>query len=314
VKHIVSDSLGEELALPDAGPVFLAIGMFDGVHIGHRAVLGSCLRDARMVKGRAGVLTFQPHPSRLFHPQNPVLQIQELWMKEICLASLGFDFLIEQRFHARLASICAEDFPGALKRAIPELNSVYVGANWCYGKGRTGNVESLATAMAELGIRVVSQPRVEFAGESVSSTRIRKLLEAGKIEEANALLGYAYFSRGEVVSGRQLGRTIGFPTLNMSWNPELKPRYGVYGVEVEGSRGQRIGRAIANYGVRPTVQQSPAQPVLEVHLLEKPAGDLPGPGDTLQVKWLSFVRPEMRFASIEELKQQIQRDVEAVQH
>ncbi len=312
MKRVVSDSLEGELPLLGTGPVFLAIGMFDGVHTGHCAVLESCLRDARAAEGRAGVLTFQPHPSRLFHPDQPVLLIQELWMKEIRLAGMGFDFLIEQRFHERFAAISADEFPRALQRAIPDLNSVYVGANWCYGKGRTGNVDSLSMSLAKPGVRVVSLQRVEFAGESVSSTRIRRLLEEGRMEEANVLLGYTYFSRGVVVAGRQLGRKIGFPTLNISWNPELKPRYGVYEVQVEDGNGHSIGKAIANYGVRPTVQESASEAILEVHLLER-TDSLPGPGDTLQIKWVRFVRPEMRFASIEELKEQIQRDVTMVQ-
>ncbi len=311
MKRIVTDSLNKELSLPHKGPVFLAIGMFDGVHTGHCAVLGTCLNHACQAAGQAGVLTFHPHPSRLFHPENPVLLIQEPWMKEIRLARMGFAFLIEQHFQAEFASVETKDFPALLQRALPELQAVYVGENWRYGKGRTGDVSTLTEGFGQLGVRVFSQARVESDGESVSSTRIRRLLEAGEIGQANDLLGYAYFARSTVIAGRQLGRTIGFPTLNLPWNPELKPRYGVYEVRVLDANDRPLGMGIANYGMRPTVEQSAAEPLLEVHLLDNPSS-MPGSGEILTVEWLKFIRPETRFTSVEELREQIARDVATV--
>jgi riboflavin kinase / FMN adenylyltransferase len=166
----------------------------------------------------------------------------------------------------------------------------------------------LTTSGRPLGVSVFSAPRVTVEGEPVSSTRIRALLEAGEIVAANALLGYTYFAHGFVTPGKRLGRTIGFPTLNVPWTPELRPRLGVYAVRV--SAAPETGGwlpAIANYGLRPTVENS-TEPRLEVHVL----GDCPiGEGDHVKVEWLRFLRAEMKFASIEDLRTQIARDRDA---
>lgn len=319
MKRIVSETFQQVLPIVGKGPVFLAIGMFDGVHLGHQAVLGACIRAAEACEGRAGVLTFAPHPSRLFHPEKPVRLIQNIHLKEICLRELGLDFLIEQKFDRAFSQIQAEDFPRLLKQVIPDLRAVYVGKNWLFGKGREGNVTLLTEWLAAMEVSLVSLDRIEFNGEPISSTRIRTLLEEGNIDKANELLGYRYFSDGQVVSGKCLGRTIGFPTLNLIWDPELRPRLGVYQVQVTDQQTGQVWQAIANYGVRPTVDAEAGVPLLEVHLLfegkqrlSQPDRNLPGPGSSLKVEWLTFIRPETRFASVNELKQQIGSDVEAV--
>jgi riboflavin kinase/FMN adenylyltransferase len=179
-----------------------------------------------------------------------------------------------------------------------------VGENWRFGRGRQGDVALLVETARQAGLTVFSAPRLNYNGAPVSSSRIRELLVAGEIAEVNAMLGYDYFTAGVVERGRQLGRTIGFPTLNLAWAPELKPRYGVYAVET--GHGPAIRQGVANYGMRPTVGQA-TQPLLEVHLLESPA---PAYGDEITVRWLQFLRPERKFSGVEELRQQIGKDRE----
>ncbi len=297
------DSL-EHTALPP-GPLHLAIGMFDGVHRGHQSVIASAVQAARRVGGLAGVLTFWPHPSALFRPENPTRLLMPPEMKRSVLRQLGLDFLVEQNFSREFARIDAREFLPHLQRCLPQLSGLYVGENWRFGRGRAGDISVLQAEAAKAGLAVVSAPRLMHDGVPISSSRIRELLAAGAIAETNQLLGYAYFSEGIVEPGRQLGRTIGFPTLNLGWNPEMQPRYGVYAVEVSAVGGTR-GRGVANFGVRPTVE-SAGRPLLEVHLLEETALTT---GDKLAVKWLHFIRPESKFGSLAELQAQIAADRE----
>jgi riboflavin kinase/FMN adenylyltransferase len=181
---------------------------------------------------------------------------------------------------------------------------VYVGENFRFGRGRVGDIALLVAEGKKHGLTVFSAPRVNFDGDPISSTRIRGLLESGEITAANALLGYTYFAEGPVVHGKHLGRTLGFPTLNLGWAPDLRPRYGVYVVKVSGAKTVDAVPGVANYGLRPTVEQS-VEPRLEVHLL----GESPYvAGDHVTVKWLRFLRPEMKFAGLDELKAQIAID------
>jgi riboflavin kinase/FMN adenylyltransferase len=287
-------------------PLHLAIGMFDGLHLGHRAVIEPAIQAARECGGVAAVLTFSPHPSALFRPDNPTRLIQSPAMKARVLAGVGVDAVITERFTPELAKIPAEGFLPWLKQRLPTLRAVYVGENFRFGAKRAGDVKLLGESGRALGVTVRSAARITAHEELVSSTRIRAHLEAGEIEAANGLLGYPYFSEGVVTPGKRLGRTIGFPTLNLFWNPELKPRFGVYAVRVSDGRGEtRPG--VANYGLRPTVEHT-SEPKLEVHVLgECPFGD----GDRVMVEWQHFLRPEMKFASLDELRTQIAKDVAA---
>ncbi|MGF1452647.1 MAG: riboflavin biosynthesis protein RibF [Opitutales bacterium] len=313
-------------AAPRGGPAtHLAVGMFDGVHLGHQAVIEAAGHQARRDGGKAGVLTFAPHPSRLFRPDAPTLLIQPLDEKLRRLAALGLDFTVVQPFDRDFAAVPAPDFPGMLKNALPELSGVYIGENFRFGRGRQGDVETLIEGFRPLGVDVVSAARLRQNGEPISSTRIRESLRAGDLSSANRLLGYPYTSTGEVIGGRRLGRTIGFPTLNLAWEPELRPAFGVYAVRFRRLPDRSPGdgqatlltdglrRGVANYGFRPTVEaeSSEARPLLEIHSLD-PADDL-GPGDTLETHWLSYLRAEQRFASLDDLKAQIAHDVAAAE-
>lgn len=290
-------------------PLHLAIGMFDGVHIGHRAVVEAAVHAARASGGLSGVLTFWPHPSTLFRPDHPTRLMQSAAIKARLLIALGVEVVITQSFTSELAALPAEDFLPWLQRRLPRLVAVYVGENFRFGQGRRGDVAMLVAQGRALGLRVFSAPRVSIDGEPISSTRIRELLSAGAIEAANARLGYPYVAEGVVTPGKRLGRTIGFPTLNLPWAPELRPRLGVYAVRVSGSRATESLPAVANYGVRPTVENT-SEPRIEAHVL----GPCPfGEGDAVTVEWLRFLRPERKFGGIEELRAQIARDREEAQ-
>lgn len=304
----VFNSLAAASALADRRPLHLAIGMFDGVHLGHKAVIDSAVRSARRSGGVAAVLTFDPHPSRLFRPEDPVRLIMDRERRVAALLALGVAAVIVQPFDHAFAAIEAEALLPHLRASLASLHTVYVGENWRFGRGRRGDVAMLVAEAKKLGLHVVSAPRINGDGDPISSTRIRALLTEGRIDAANVLLGSAYASDGVVTGGKRLGRAIGFPTLNIPWTPDLNPRLGVYVVSVERADGGGAPRrAVANYGLRPTVELASA-PQLEVHVLE----DCPyGVGDALRVEWLAFLRPEQKFSGIDALRAQIERDREA---
>ncbi len=289
--------------LPDR-PLQLAIGMFDGVHRGHRAVLASAVDAARKLGGQAAVLTFWPHPSVFFRADQPTRLLMTPTAKALVMGELGIDAIITQSFTPEFAGLKAEEFLPYLRRYLPQLAGVHVGDNWRFGRGRLGDATLLRNQGAGLGLNVVTLPRLQQAGVPISSTRIRQLVAGGDIVAANALLGRHYSAEGIVTPGRQLGRTLDFPTLNLAWAPGLQPRHGVYVVEVWGEKTAGALRGVANYGLRPTVEQV-KEPRLEVHVL----GDCPyGPGDGLRVDWLAFVRPEQKFADLAALRAQIEKD------
>jgi riboflavin kinase/FMN adenylyltransferase len=294
----------DRVSLPSR-PLHVAIGMFDGVHLGHRAVIESAVQSARHSGGVSVVLTFSPHPSVLFRPESPTRMILDLPAKRAKLGSLGVDAVVVQPFTRDFAAISAEEFVPFIKRHLPRLAGIYVGENFRFGRGRKGDVAMLVAEGRRHGIMVFSAPRVNLDGEPISSTRIRERIQAGDMKGAAALLGYVYTADGTVVHGKHLGRTIGFPTLNLGWSPDLRPLYGVYAVRVSGAKSYGWLPAVANYGLRPTVEQS-VEPRLEIHML---VACPYGAGDQVAVEWVRFLRPERKFGGLDELKAQIARDV-----
>jgi riboflavin kinase / FMN adenylyltransferase len=293
-----------QVALPPR-PIHVAIGMFDGVHLGHRVVIESAVQSARHSGGVSVVLTFAPHPSVLFKPDNPTRMILDLPSKVAKLGALGVDAVVVQPFTRDFAAVKAEEFVPLIKRHFQGLAGIYVGDNFRFGQGRKGDVAMLVQEGRRHGIAVFSAPRVSLNGEPISSTRIRERIQSGDMKGAAALLGYVYTAAGTVVHGKHLGRTIGFPTLNLGWSPDLRPLYGVYAVRVSGAKSYGWLPAVANYGLRPTVEQS-VEPRLEIHLLVVCPY---GAGDPVAVEWIRFLRPEKKFGGIEELRAQIGRDV-----
>ncbi len=291
---------------PYVAPLHLAVGMFDGVHRGHQAVIGRAVEAARASGGTAGVLTFWPHPSVVLRPAAPTRVMQDPAAKAEVLRQMGVALVLTEPFSAGIAEVEAGDFVAWLRARLPGLAGLYVGENFRFGRGRRGEVGLLAQTGREAGITVVVAPPVLWDGAPVSSTRIRALLASGEMAAVASLLGRPYAARGPVVPGKRLGRTLGFPTLNLIWSPPAGPRLGVYAVRVRGVSGP-AHPAVANYGLRPTVEQT-TEPRLEVHVF----GDCPWTeGDVLSVDWERFLRPEQAFPDLAALRRQILQDCAA---
>ncbi|CAI8354568.1 MAG: Riboflavin biosynthesis protein RibF [Opitutia bacterium UBA7350] len=286
-------------------PVYLAIGIFDGLHRGHRAVVDTAVRAANASGGVSGVLTFNPHPSRMFRPQQATRLILPIARKIELLHAVGVKVVIGKKFDADFASIEAADFAAYLKAALPSLKALSVGANFRYGRLRAGDATLLKASGKTLGLEVSVVERLRHAGEAISSTRIRAALKEGRIEIVNTLLGYNYGFMGEVVRGAQKGRALGFPTLNLPWEPECLPLYGVYRVRLRAKESYKWADGIANFGVKPTMAAE-GRPALEVHLLEETQLDA---GAQVEVEWLEFRRGEKKFETEEVLRAHIAEDV-----
>lgn len=278
-------------------PTALAIGNFDGLHLGHKAIL----ETAKATGLTPAVLTFEPHPSRLFRPTDPVARITTMADKFRLLKGAGIAVTFVQHFHNNFSQTTAEDFIRHALQQRYHAKHIIVGEDFVFGHRRQGNIPLLRTA----GLEVTALPPVTGSGgNACSSTRIRQAIAGGDIATANALLGRPFAVTGHVRQGQQKGRLIGFPTLNLRIRPELvQPRYGVYAVTANGQK------AIANFGVRPTVTDDKA-PWLEIHLLEN--GAIPGYGDRITVGFHDFIRPEMKFANLEALQLQIAQDIHKI--
>lgn len=288
----------------DQHPLALAIGIFDGVHLGHQTVIESAVTTAKRSHGLSALLTFSPHPSRVLGSPTPTrLLMPEEWKNQRVLG-LGMDAVLWKRFDAEFAAIEAEDFVPWLARHLPQLSSLHIGANFQFGVGRRGDIDLLTKSGRDSGVDVFSVERIQYNGEAISSSRIRKELVAGRLDQVNRMLGYPYHAYGSVQPGKRLGRQIGFPTLNLRWGPETKPCFGVYAVQVSGANGT-LYPGVANYGLRPSVEPDATEPLLEIHVI----GACPfSEGDFLSVDWLEFLRPEERFDSKEMLIEAIGRD------
>lgn len=293
---------------PATGPLHLAVGIFDGVHLGHRAVIDSALVASRQDGGLAGVFTFTPHPSEFLRPDKATRLLMHAGEKNTQLFRLGVDVVFWQQFDAAMAAVPADGFVSWLRQRLPELVSIHVGANFRFGQHRCGDIHTLVASGKAQGIQVYSVDRLHLNGEPISSSRIREALTAGDLATVNTLLGYRYSTSGAVVPGKKLGRTIGFPTLNMDCPLALQPPFGVYHVLVQGCSARDV-QAVANYGLRPSVETT-TKPQLEIHVLAQhcPFSE----GDVLEVEWLKFIRPEQKFPSIDALRAQIAADCQSV--
>lgn len=285
------------------GPVYLAIGIFDGVHRGHQALIEEAKADAAKTGGTAVVMTFEPHPMMFFQRSEPPLRLSSPGLKERLLSRQGVDHLVVLPFETSRAGQTAEEFVEDLRGACRPLGGIVVGADWRFGKGRTGDVALLQ----ELGgFEVDGIPAVAIDGEMISSTAIRLAIARGDLAFAEKALGRPYSILGPVVPGRGAGKQIGFPTANIDTDGFQLPPDGVYAAQIR--IGEKSFRGILNLGLRPTVSHD-AKRVLEVHLFDF-EGDLYG--TDVEVEFLCFVRPEQKFGSIDELRAQIARDVAAV--
>ena len=282
-----------------------AIGNFDGVHLGHQAVISLTAKIAHKAGCPTGVLTFEPHPREFFAPDAPPFRLMNAEAKAHRLESLGVARLYELSFNSPLASLTPEEFA---RRVLSEglgLRHVVVGADFCFGKGRAGTAEDLVVFGKDMGFGVTIAPLLETGGVEVSSTRIRDALTRGEPEAAARMLGHRHRIEGVVIRGEQRGRELGYPTANMSIAGLHPPRFGVYAVQVRVLGGPHAGEydGVASLGVRPMFGDN--KPNLETFLFDF-KGDLYGA--RLSVALVSYLRPEEKFEDIGALITQMNSD------
>jgi riboflavin kinase/FMN adenylyltransferase len=290
------------------GPVAVAIGVFDGLHRGHQEVVRAAVEHARQHCGTAVVLTFDPHPATVLSPDRvPPLLTTPAYRRRLT-SEVGVANLVALPFTEALAATPADAFIGGLLESCQPLGCVSVGYDWKFGRGGLGNVHVLMDAGARDGFAVYGVPPVRVEGRVVSSTWVREAVTAGELDLAEELLGRRFGYLGEVVKGRQLGGTIGFPTANVRLETQVHPPQGVYVCEVLLGGESRWG--VCNLGCKPTIEANGALS-LEVHLLDW-VGDLYG--QKIEVRLLTLLRGERRFEGMEALTAQIRSDVAAARN
>lgn len=295
---------------PTAQPLALAIGNFDGVHLGHQALFKRLIATAQAQGLQSAVMTFEPHPREFFTPQQAPTRLTSLREKLEWFAEADVEQVYVCHFNQHFAKLTADAFLHEVLQNALNVKSVLVGEDFCFGAGRKGTVADIAAA----GFHLESLPEVKWLDSNltgstlqakrVSSTLVRAALAQGALDQAAALLGRPYSISGKVVHGAKRGRQLGFPTANVHMRHERPALSGVYAVKLDGMNG------VANLGVRPTIDGL-QKLSLEVHLLDY-SGDLYG--RHVHVSFLKKLRDEMKFSNLDALKQQIAADTLSARH
>ena len=291
----------------DARGAVIALGNFDGLHRGHQAVIAQVKAIADDLDAPAGVGVFRPHPRRVFKPDSPPFRLMSAGLREGLLDEMGLDLLFELPFDDALRNMDDTEFVEIVLHQGLGLKHVVVGADYGFGKNRCGDVESLTRLGAERGIGVtaVSPVGLHHLYGKYGSTEIRKALAQGDVFHAQHMLSRPWMVDGIVETGQQRGRTIGFPTANLSFGDLVRPKAGVYAAECRIAGSDDWRPAVANTGTRPTVGGEEAR--LEVHIFDF-AHDIYG--QRLTVRFRSFIRDEKKFDSFDALKDQIAKDAD----
>ncbi len=284
---------------PNLRGAVIALGNFDGFHLGHQAVLGRAVELARQRGVAAIVATFDPHPVRHFVPDAAPFRLTTLGQRERLFAAAGADAMLVFEFGARLAAVTAEEF---VRVWLAGASGVVTGEDFTFGKGRGGNIGVLAELGARQGMTVDAVAPVTLDGAPVSSSRIREALKGGNCATATQLLTRPFAVEGVVQHGDALGRTIGYPTANLNLEKYLRPRYGIYAVRVHLADG-RVMDGAANLGIRP--QFEPPRELLEAYLFDFD-GDLYG--QCIEVSLIAHLRDEAKFETVDALMAQMDRD------
>jgi riboflavin kinase/FMN adenylyltransferase len=292
----------EDLTLTQ--PSVLTMGAFDGVHRGHQALIGQMVAEAHGTGRAAVVLTFFPHPSVVLRGRRPSFYLSSPEEKAGYLSQLGVDVAITHPFSVAVSEIRASEFVERLL-TFARLSELWCGPDFALGHNREGTVEFLQAEGQRRGFRVRVMPPVLFDGEPISSTRIRQTLRDGAVDQAARYLGRPFQLAGQVVTGAQRGRKLGIPTANLAISDErATPAVGVYACRASGISWK--AQAVVNIGFRPTFEGGEARPTVEAHLLDF-SGDLYG--QTVALEFVARLRPEVKFAGVEALLAQIQRDI-----
>ncbi|HHV06185.1 MAG TPA: bifunctional riboflavin kinase/FAD synthetase [Anaerolineaceae bacterium] len=287
--------------LRDDAPVWLTIGNFDGVHLGHQALLADLIRLARQDNTRSVLLSFSPNP-KVFFSGEKGFYLSTPGEKTALLSRLGIDDVLIIAFEQKLANMAATDFMAELTQRI-NLKGLVVGEDFVFGHNRQGTTEVLAEFCGKHGIPFVVFPELMMDGEPVSSTRIRRALNDGKVDEARRLLGRPYAMCAKVISGEQIGKSIGVPTANLELDPDkFLPKRGVYATIAH--LREKDYPAVTNVGVRPTFSE---QEIVSVETLILDFND-DIYGEELRVEFIQCLRPEQKFDSVQALTQQIEKD------
>jgi len=289
---------------PGPRPVCAAIGVFDGVHLGHQHVLRQTISDAARHQAVSAVVTFDRHPNAIVAPANVPPLIYPLAKKLAVIASFGIEATYVIRFDKAFSQISGEEFVRGLARDFQRIASLCVGDGFMFGARRSGNVALLQKLGGELGFTLHALRDVQLDGQSVSSTRIRDAVRTGDFALAGRMLGRPHALCGTIIHGEHLGRKLGFPTANLDVTGLLVPPTGVYAAEAQ--IGQARWRAAVNIGHRPTVRSADPQLHVEAHLLDFD-GDIYG--QALELMFLKKLRDEKKFPSPELLKAQIAEDI-----
>ncbi|MBD3832374.1 bifunctional riboflavin kinase/FAD synthetase [Brevundimonas bullata] len=284
----------------------VAVGAFDGVHRGHQAVIASARAAAQRLGAPLAVVSFDPHPRRLFQPEAAPFRLMTADQMVRAMAPLGVDRLYLIPFDREMAGMTDEEFA---RRVLSEglgVAHAAVGFDFTFGKGRSGSPEALRTYGQELGFTVSVTDRIDdVSGLKLSSSAVREALKAGDMDRAAAILGCPFAIQGEVIHGDKRGRTIGVPTANIAMGDYMRPAYGVYATRTRLPDG-RVVNGVANLGVRPMFEIE--QPLLEVWLLDFNESLY---GQTLETELIAFLRGEMKFDGLDALKVQIEADAAA---
>ena len=286
--------------------VCVAIGVFDGVHLGHQQVIRQTLADARQHEGLAVVATFDRHPSAVVAPDHTPPMIYSLSQKLRAIESLGIEATLLIGFDRAFSQVHAGDFVRELACGFRHLCSVCVGSGFAFGHGRSGNVALLKSLGGELGFSVHGLASVSLDGETVSSTRIRQAIRTGELDNASQMLGRPCSLCAQVVRGEGLGRRLGFPTANLDAAGLALPPTGVYAAHAR--LDEREYRAVLNLGCRPTLRRPTPRLQVEAHLLDF-SGDLYD--RELEIVWVAKLREEEKFGSRAALQAQIGQDIVA---
>ena len=294
-------SIAELAQLP--GPIFLAIGVFDGVHRGHQAVISTSASHAQSVHGTPVVVTFDPHPGKVLRPKSAPHLLTATQHKISLIRNLGVAHLLVINFDKKFAATPPEDFVQQLVTHSEALREICVGHEWSFGKDRRGNLNLLNKLGGQFGFDVVGIQPVTVNGVVVSSTAIRQAIEAGDFDKAGEMLGRQYTILGTVARGDGLGKKIGFPTANLSAHSEQFPPNGVY--LAQASLDGVLHHGVVNLGYRPTVSHE-SNRVLEIHLFDFNRDIY---GDDVEVLFVQYLRKEKKFESVDALMRQIDLDV-----
>jgi len=293
---------------PQGRKICLAIGFFDGVHLGHQQIVRQTIGNARQHEAISLVITFDRHPNAIVAPDRVPLLIYSLPQKLRAIEALGVDTLLLIHFDKQFSQQTGEAFIRGLARDLGALQSICVGANFVFGHKRGGDVELLKKLGEELRFTVHGLAAVALDGKAVSSTRVRQAIQAGELDAASQMLGRAYSLAGNVVRGDGLGKQLGFPTANVDVKGLVLPPRGVYAVQAEADN--RTWRAVLNIGIRPTLQNPNPQMQVEAHLLDF-QGDLYD--HQLEITFVEKLREEKKFGSLTDLRDQIARDIQEAQ-